>query len=66
MPTYLGTLSITEAGEDTAAQRTNKRKREVIFKNCTPSTCYISQIHNTQIDNAEYLDIVMPMNNLIE
>ena len=26
----------------------------------------ISKINNTQIDNAEYIDIVMPMYNLIE
>ena len=27
---------------------------------------WISEINNTQIDNANYIDIVMPMYNLIE
>ena len=31
-----------------------------------PFTNCISKINNTQIDNAEYIDIVMPMYNLIE
>ena len=37
-----------------------------IFKTCAPFTNCISKINNTQIDNAEYIDIVMPMYNLIE
>ena len=37
-----------------------------MFKNCAPFTSCISKINNTQIDNAEYIDIVMPMQNLIE
>ena len=37
-----------------------------MFKNCASFTNCISQINNTQIDNAEYIDIVMPMCNLIE
>ena len=40
--------------------------KKVIFKNCTPFTNCISKINNTQIDNADYIDIVMPMYNLIE
>ena len=46
-----------------AANNTNKK---VVFKNCTPFTNCISKINNTQIDNVEYIDIVMPMYNLIE
>ena len=46
-----------------AANNTNKK---AIFKNCAPFTNCISKINNTQIDNAEYIDIVMPMYNLIE
>ena len=40
--------------------------KKVIFKNCTPFTNCIRKLNNTQIDNAEYIDIVMPMYNLIE
>ena len=46
-----------------AAYNTNKK---VIFKNCAQFTNSISKINKTQIDNAEYIDIVMPMFNLIE
>ena len=35
-------------------------------QNCTPFTTCISEINNTQIDNAKDTDIVMPMYNLIE
>ena len=51
------------AAADADANNTNKK---VIFKNCAPFTNCISKINNTQIDNAEYIDIVMPMYNLIE
>ena len=40
--------------------------KKVIFKNYAPFTNCINKINNTQIDNAEYIDIVMPMYNLIE
>ena len=56
------TVNNTAAG-GAAANNTNKK---VIFKNCAPFTNCISKINNTQIDNAEYIDIVMPMYNLIE
>ena len=51
------------AADGAAANNTNKK---VIFKNCAPFTNCISKINNTQIDNAGYTDIVMPMYNLIE
>ena len=46
-----------------AANNTNKK---AIFKNCAPFTNCIRKINNTQIDNAEYIVIVMPMYSLIE
>ena len=55
-----GTIS---ANNTAAADNTNKK---VIFKNCAPFTNCISEINNTQIDNAKDMDIVMPMCNLIE
>ena len=36
------------------------------FKNCTPFTNCISEINNTQVDNAKDIDIVMIVYNLIE
>ena len=38
----------------------------MIFKNCAPFADCISEINNTQIDNAKDIDVVMPMYNLIE
>ena len=38
----------------------------MVFKNCDPFTNCISEINNTQVDNAKDTDIVMPMYNLIE
>ena len=40
--------------------------KKVIFKNCAPFTNCISKINNIQTDNAEYIDRVIPMYNLIE
>ena len=59
-----GNISVDNtAAAGTAANNTAKK---VIFKNCAPFTNCISKINNTKIDNAEYIDIVMPMYNLIE
>ena len=49
-----------------AGANANNTNKKVIFKNCVPFTSCISKINNTQIDNAEYIDVVMPMYNLIE
>ena len=38
----------------------------IAFKNCAPFTNCISEINNTQIDNAKGIDIVTPRYNLIE
>ena len=35
-------------------------------KNCSPFTDNISEINNTQIDNAKYTDVIMSMHKLIE
>ena len=61
---FKGNISVNNtAAEDAAA---NNAAKKVIFKNCAPFTSCISKINNTQIDNAEYIDIVMSMYNLIE
>ena len=59
-----GTITINNtAAQGVGANNINKK---VIFKNCAPFTSCISEINNTQIDNAKDIDIVMPMYNLIE
>ena len=59
-----GNITVINSAADGAAA--NNTNRKVIFKNCALFTNCISKINNTQIDNAEYIDIVMPMYNLIE
>ena len=60
-----GQITITGAGDDAAARQAGERDKGVAFKNCAPFTNCISKINNTQIDNANDNDIVMPMYNLI-
>ena len=56
-----GRITITGAGDDGAARRVDERDKGVTFKNCAPFTKYISRINNTDIDNAQDIDIVMSM-----
>ena len=44
----------------------NAYDKKLAFENNAPFTSCILKINSTLIDNAEYLDIVMPMSNLIE
>ena len=43
-----------------------KRNKAVAFKNNAPFINCISKINGIKIDNAEDLDVVMPMYNLLE
>ena len=43
-----------------------KRNKTVAFKNNAPFINCISKINDIKIDNAEDLDLVMPMYNLLE
>ena len=54
-----GTITVTNPND------ANYNKK-LALKNNAPFTSCISKINNTLIDNAEDLDIVMPMYNLIE
>ena len=59
-----GTITVPNtAAADADANNANKK---VISKNCVPFINCISQINNTQVDNAKDIDIVMPMYNLID
>ena len=61
-----GRITIIGAGADAVARQADERDKGVAFKNCTPFTNCISEINNTQVDNAKDIDIVMPMYNLKE
>ena len=55
----IGTISIaSQAGDDP-----NNGNKEVVYKNCAPFTNCISEINNTQIDNAKDIDVVMSRYN---
>ena len=61
---FKGNITVNNtAGLGAAVNNGNKK---VICKNCAPFTKFISAKNNTQVDNAEYIDIVMVMYNLIE
>ena len=49
-----------------ARPNNNAYDRKLAFKNNAPFVSCISKINNTLIDNAEDLDVVMPMYNLLE
>ena len=49
-----------------AAAPINNTNKKVAFKNCSPFSNCISEINNTQLDDVQDIDIVMPMYNLIE
>ena len=61
-----GTVTIIGKGDNDAAKRLDERNKGLIFRKCAPFTDYITEINNTQIENAKDLDPVMPMYNLIE
>ena len=58
-----GNISVNNTGTGAAPTYRNKK---VIFKYCAPYTNCISKINNTQIDNAEHIEIVILMYNLIK
>ena len=59
--------SATRTVPNTAAAGANQNNiKNIIIKNCDPFTNCISEINNTQKDNAENIDIIMPMYKLIE
>ena len=61
-----GTITITQAGDDAAARKTNQRNKGIIFKDCAPFINCKSELNKTEIDNAKDIDIVIPMYNAIE
>ena len=60
------TITMAEAGADAAARQRDQRNKGVIFKNCTTFINCKREINNTEIDNNNDIDIVMPMYNLME
>ena len=63
---FKGTITITGAGDDAAARRIDKRDKGVKKINCASFTKCISKINDIDIDNAQDIDVVMPIYTLIE
>ena len=59
-----GTITVDDTSAPGAAA--NNINKKVVFKNRAPFTNCISEIKNTQIDNAKVIYILMPLYNLIE
>ena len=45
----------------TADSGANNINKKTIFRSCSPFTDCVSEINNTQIDNAKNIDVVMSM-----
>ena len=59
-----GTTSVENTAVTGAAA--NNGNKKVIFKTCAPFIDCISDINNTQVDNAKEIDAVMSMYDLIK
>ena len=55
------TIANNGAGDNDAEKRLDERNKGVIFKNCAPFTKCITRINGTEIDNAQDIDLGMPM-----
>ena len=49
-----------------AGAAVNNTNEKLKFKNCAPCTTCITKINNAQLDDAQDIDILMPMYNLVE
>ena len=58
--------NITVQNTAGTGQPANNNGREVLFRNCAPTTGCINEVSNTQIYNAKDIDVVAPMYNLTE
>ena len=50
----------------TVAAPVNNIYKKVIFKSCAPFINCMSRINNTQVDDAQDIDILIPMYNSVE
>ena len=58
--------TITVPNMAAAGAVVNNTNKKVIFKNCASFTDCITERNNTQVDDAQKIDLVMPMYNLVE
>ena len=63
---YILAKRTTSVQNKAATGTINNTNKKLIFKSCAPFTNCITEINNTQVDDAEHIDIIMCMYNLIE
>ena len=56
---FEGTITVRNTA--TAEKTVNNPNKKIMFKNCSQFTGCIRRINNTQIDDAQYIDVVLPM-----
>ena len=61
-----GNITVVKAGVDDAARAADKNNKKAISKNCAPFTDCLIETNDTKVDNAEDLEVVMHMYNVIE
>ena len=61
-----GTLTVVGGGADDAAKVTYRTNKQAIFTNCTPFMECITEINNTQAENAKDHDVILSVYNFIE
>ena len=59
-----GTITVSNTAASVAA--VNNTNKKLISENCATFTDYITERNNIQVDDAQKIDIVMSMYNLIE
>ena len=60
---YILVKNIPVANTAVPGAATNNEKRKK--KNCAPFADCVSEVNNVQVDNANYIDVVMQINNLL-
>ena len=58
--------TITVPNRAAAGSEVNNANKKVIFKNCASFTDCITEINNTEVYDAQKIDVVMPICNLIK
>ena len=61
---FEGTITIPNTAAVDAAE--NHSNKKVIFKNCALFTDSLRKINNIHVDDANYIDVVVPMYSLIK
>ena len=62
MHIYLSKIYQLQTQQSQVQPQIMKKKKK---KNCAPFADCVSEVNNVQVDNANYIDVVMPINNLL-